>query len=84
MFEFMVTERTHDGPNPLGKRQFQVAPTTGDIITVNSNAGIGNAYRVIARIFSMDNTPCAGDLEVVHIGPLTTYLLSIGKGSHAS
>lgn len=83
MFEFMVTVRGEGNPIPFGLKAFKVAPNVGDIITANDEAGIGQAYRVIARILPLDSPDVCGDIELEHLGPFLDYLKSLSKNEPA-
>ncbi|MEI8393476.1 MAG: hypothetical protein WCF85_01990 [Rhodospirillaceae bacterium] len=75
--DFMVCDWTTGERVGLGLKKFKVTPVVGDIISVNDKNGIGQAYKVIARILPLDDPDAAGDLELVRISDLLGYYGSI-------
>jgi hypothetical protein len=57
---------TWDG---LGFRLFRIVPRVGEYITMNDEAGKGQAYQVKAIFHPLEILPdCAGDLILEHAG----------------
>ena len=67
---FMVMlKRQGDHLEGMGFQKFLIPPRVGEYVTANDEAGIGQAYRVIAVMHPLEPVPgSAGDLIVEHVG----------------
>jgi hypothetical protein len=74
---FVVIEHRSDGPRGMGPKYFHVPPRVGEFFTENDENHIGQAYRVLRVIHSVDEHTEAGDLIVEHVG--TSLDLDSGK-----
>ena len=68
MVAFMVMCRKAEGGwEGMGQREFAAVPQVGHFVTTNDEAGVGQAYEVVAVIHPLDPASSAGDLLLKHV-----------------
>lgn len=67
----IVIEKTANGFNGLGEKQFQTLPRAGEFIEGNDASGVGQTYEVIAVVHDDDGN--GHDLYVRHVGTSTEF-----------
>jgi hypothetical protein len=66
---FMVMVAGGEHLKGLGFQKFLIAPRVGEFVTLNDEAGIGQAYKVVAVMHPLEPVGgSAGDLILKHVG----------------